>query len=163
MVSAVRIFEAAVVLVAAWQFSRVAARPAFRAETVWKPGWKWPLVWSAVIVVALAVWAMLRWPLVLHLGAASLALFMFAAWWRARPSYGRLRRLPPGCLGLGHSLDALQNQRYYLEQAARFGPVFKSSGFGRPVVCILGLGRARAILAGHGASLGPPKRRQAGI
>ena len=79
-------------------------------------------------------------------------------WWRARPSYGRLRRLPPGCLGLGHSLDALQNQRYYLEQAARFGPVFKSSGFGRPVVCIVGLGRARAILAAHGASLAAPRR-----
>jgi cytochrome P450 len=83
---------------------------------------------------------------------------MAAAWWRARPSYGRLRRLPPGTLGLGHSLDALQNQRYYLEQAARFGPVFKSSGFGRPVVCIVGLGRVRAILATHGASLGAPKR-----
>ena len=156
--AAVWILEALVVLVAARQFLRIAARPAFRAETVWKPGWKWPLVGSGLIVCALSLWAALRWPLVRHLGAACLALFMLAAWWRARSSYGRLRRLPPGSLGLGHSLDALHNQRYYLEQAARFGPVFKSSGFGRPVVCIVGLGRARAILAAHGASLGPPKR-----
>jgi cytochrome P450 len=156
--SALWILEALVVLVAARQFARIAARPAFRAETVWKPGWKWPLVGSAAILGAVGLWAALRWPLFRHIGAASLALFMVAAWWRARPSYGRVRRLPPGSLGLGHSLDALQNQRYYLEQAARFGPVFKSSWFGGPVVCVVGLGRARAILAAHGAALAAPKR-----
>ena len=155
---AVWILEVAVVLVALRQFARIAAKPAFRAETVWKPGWKWPLVGSGLLIGALSLWAALRWPLLRHIVAASLALLMVWAWWRARPSYGRLRRLPPGSLGLGHSLDALQNQRYYLEQAARFGPVFKSSGFGRPVVCVVGLVRARAILAAHGASLGPPKR-----
>jgi|SRR5688572_9287816 len=155
---AVGVLEAMVVLVAAWQLARIAARPAFRAETVWKPGWKWPLLGAAVILGAAGLWAALRWPLVRHIGAASLALFMVGAWWRARPSYGRFHRLPPGSLGLGHSLDALQNQRYYLEHAVRFGPIFKSSGFGRPVVCIVGLGRVRAILAIHGASLGPPTR-----
>ena len=155
---AVWVLEALVVLVATGQFLRIAAKPAFRAATVWKPGWKWPLVGSAVSLGAVGLWAARRWPLVLHIGAGSLALLMVAAWWRARPSYGRFRRLPPGSLGLGHSLDALQHQRYYLEQAARFGPVFKSSGFGRPVVCVIGLGRARAILSAHGASLGAPKR-----
>lgn len=150
--------EVTVVLVALRLFARIAVTPTFRAETVWKPGWKWPLVGSATIIGALTIWAALRWPLFRHIGAASLAAFMLAAWWRARPSYGRFRRLPPGSLGLGHSFEALQNQRYYLEQAARFGPVFKSSGLGRPVVCIVGLSRARAILATHGSSFAGPKR-----
>ncbi len=151
------ILEVTLVLVALRQFARIAKKPAFRNETVWKPGWKLPLLGSAAIIGSVGLWAALRWPLLRHVGVASLAGFMVAAWWRARPSYGRLRRLPAGSLGLGHSLDALQNQRYYLEQAARFGPVFKSSEFGQPVVCIVGLGRARAILAEHGALLAGAK------
>lgn len=151
------ILEATVVLVAVGQFAIIAKKPGFRRETVWKPGWKLPLVGSAAIVGSAGIWAAWRWPLFRHIGVASLAAFMVAAWWRARPSYGRLRRLPPGSLGIGHSLDALNNQRYYLEQAARFGPVFKSSELGEPVVCIVGLGRARAILAGHGASFSGAK------
>ena len=83
---AVWILEALVVLVAARQFFRIAGKPSFRAETVWKPGWKWPLVGAAVIFGAVGLWAALRWPLVRHIGAASLALFMVGAWWRARPS-----------------------------------------------------------------------------
>ena len=149
---AVWVLEVAVLLVGIFQFARIAAKPAFRIETVWKPGWKWPLVGSALLLGGLGLWAAWRWPLLRHAGAATLAVLLAAAWWRARPSYGRLRKLPPGSLGLGHSLDALPNPRYYLEQAARYGPVFKTSEFGRPVVCIVGLTRIRTILAAQGAS-----------
>lgn len=151
------ILEAIVVLVAVRQFAIIANKPGFRRETVWKTGWKLPLLGSAAIIGSVGIWAALRWPVLRHVGVAGLAAFMAAAWWRARPSYGRLRGLPPGSLGLGHSLDALNNQRYYLEQAARFGPVFKSSEFGNPVVCVIGLSRARAILAAHGAAFSGAK------
>ncbi len=151
------ILEVTVLLAAVWQFARIADKPAFRTETVWKPGWKWPLVGSAAMLGSLGLWAAVRWPLVRHIGVVSLAAFMMAAWWRARSSYGRVRRWPPGSLGVGHSLDILQNQQYYLEQAARFGPVFKTSEFGRPVVCIVGLGRARAILSEHSAAFAGAK------
>jgi cytochrome P450 len=58
---------------------------------------------------------------------------------RARPNYGRSRRLPAGSLGLSESLDAIHDPDYYSRTAARLGPVFKMSQIHQPVVCITDL------------------------
>jgi cytochrome P450 len=102
---------------------------------------------GTLLAGGLWVCAAVRWPWFRHLAAVGLGLIMTAAWMRSRPSHGRLRRLPPGSLGIGASLDALDNQRFYLDQAERFGPVFKTSEFGYPVICVIGLSRIRTILA----------------
>lgn len=151
------ILEVIVLLAALYQFAGIAARPAFRRETVWKLGWKWPLLGAAAGLGTLGLWAALRWPTLRHAGAITLAALLLASWWRARPSYGRMRRWPKGSLGIGHSLGILENQRYYLEQAARYGPVFKTSEFGRPVVCIVGLARTRGLLKEHAESFAGAK------
>ena len=75
--------------------------------------------------------------------------------WRARPGYGASRGWPPGSLGLAASLDAIGDRHYYRDQAARHGPVFKTSQFGRPVACVVGLERARRIHAEHADALVP--------
>lgn len=144
--------ELIVFAVAIAQAGRIATKPAFRRETVWRRGWKWPLVAGTLILGGLGTWAAVHWPLFRHGAAAGLLLFMTAAWLRSRPSHGRLRRLPPGSLGIGVSLDALDNQRFYLDQAERFGPVFKVSEFGYPVICVIGLSRIRTILAENPAA-----------
>ncbi len=143
------LLELLVLVIALAQFARLAMKPGFRMVTVWRPGWKWPLVMGGMTAGALGLWAWVRWPIFRHVAAAILAAVMLAAWWRARPSYGRRRRLPPGSLGIGVSLDALERQGFYLEQARQFGPVFKTSEFGNPVICVVGLSRIRAILAEH--------------
>jgi cytochrome P450 family 26 subfamily A len=101
----------------------------------------------------MALWLVSQWPWIVHLLVTAAGLLASAAWWRARPGYGRRRRWPPGSLGIGQSLDAIDQRRFYSEQAKRFGPLFKMSQFGRPVVCVFGLDRGRQLLADHGRSL----------
>nr|MBA2633984.1 hypothetical protein [Chloroflexota bacterium] len=74
---------------------------------------------------------------------------------RARPSYGRRRGLPPGSLGLRSSLEALTDYHFYEKQARRHGPIFKTSQYYRPVVCVVGLSRAREFLRLHREQLSP--------
>ncbi len=102
---------------------------------------------------AVALWLMVRWPTARHVAAAAVAIGMVGLWWRARPSYGLSRRWPAGSLGLKLSLDAIDDRRFYLDQAERYGPIFKMSQFGRPVACIVGFARARELLSAHMASL----------
>jgi cytochrome P450 len=147
------LIESAVALVAAAQAVRIASKPTVRRELREHPRQLVPIVAAAAACAALLFWAALARPTVRHALAALVAAGLAAAWWRARPSYGRYRRLPPGSLGLGQSLDAIIDRRFYLDQAARFGPVFKMSQFGRPVVCIVGLARGRALLTTHAESL----------
>lgn len=80
---------------------------------------------------------------------------MAALAWRARAAYGASRRWPPGSLGLGASLDAIGDRGYYRDQAARHGPVFKMSQFGRPVACVVGHELGRRIFVDHASSLAP--------
>ncbi len=102
---------------------------------------------------AVSLWLIVRWPTARHFAAAAAAIGMVALWWRARPSYGMSRRWPRGSLGLTQSLDAIDDRRFYLDQAERHGSIFKMSQFGRPVACIVGFARARELLSAHTASL----------
>ena len=146
-------FEVAVLVAAACQATWIMLKPPVWREVRENPGLMLPLLAATAGFGALALWAAITWPAVRHVLAALLMGAMASAWWRARLSYGWRRRWPRGSLGIGHSLDALNNKRYYLEQAARFGPIFKTSQFGRPVVCMVGLDHARRLLANHAASL----------
>jgi len=120
------------------------------------------LPWSAVVAgvglagLAAVVLAVVRWPVLVHVYALLAAAVLLAAWVRGRATYGRRRRWPPGSLAIGASFDAIGDRDYYRDQARIHGPVFKTSQFGRPVVCVVGLELARDILRGDavvGASL----------
>ena len=93
-------------------------------------------------------------PAVLHVAAAAATLLAAAAWWRARPSYGRSRRLPPGSLAVTRSIEAMVDRDFYAREARRHGPIFKTQ-FHRPVVCVVGLERGHELMRQHGDSLAP--------
>ena len=147
------LLEATVALVAVIQAARIAVKPVVRREIREHSRQVVPLLAAACGGVALLLWTAVAWPVVRHGLAVALAAALMAAWWRARPAYGRGRGLPPGSLGLGQSLDAITDRRFYFNQAARFGPVFKMSQFGRPVACVVGLARGRSLLMEHASSL----------
>ncbi len=92
---------------------------------------------------------------VLLLASISALVLCALAWWRARPSHGEARGLPPGSLGLITSLRALREYDFYRRQIERHGPVFKMSQYHRPVACVVGLRRAREVLQRHRAELSP--------
>lgn len=110
---------------------------------------------AGAVACGLAVMAIFGWPTVLHGTSLTVAVIVAGAWWRARPTYGNGRSLPPGSLAIHESIRAIDDRNYYLDRAARYGPIFKMSQFGRPVVCVLGLGRARRLLQDESESLGP--------
>jgi cytochrome P450 len=152
-VTALQIAEAGILGVALVQAVRFALKP-----PVWREVREAPIVASLIVVLGVAATAagagaVMKWDAARHGGAAVLAGGMLLAAWRAHPSYGRRRRLPPGSLGIGASIDAIPDRRFYRNQAERYGPVFKTSQFGRPVVCILGLPRIREVFREHGALL----------
>jgi len=76
---------------------------------------------------------------------------------RSRADYGRSRGLPPGSLGLGNSLDAIDDPTFYARAARRWGPVFKMSQFQRPVACIVDLPLGLEIMESQRANLAQPR------
>ena len=148
-----RFLEAVVVVFAVGQLVRIALKPPFRRDMAAFPataaiGWVIALTGAAV-----GSWMIIRWPLVLHAAAVASAVALIAAWWRARPGYGRSAGWPPGSLGIGASLDAINDRTFYLDQARIHGPVFKMSQFGRPVLCVVGLSRGRELLHQNAGAL----------
>ncbi|MEJ2085843.1 MAG: cytochrome P450, partial [Acidobacteriota bacterium] len=68
------------------------------------------------------------------------------ALWRAQPRYGDSQGRPLGSLGLSSSFEALSNYDFYHNQSHRFGPIFKSNQYFRPVLCVIGLERCQTFL-----------------
>lgn len=98
----------------------------------------------ATVVVSAALLA----PFLLRPVALLAAIGMVWMWFRARPAYGASKNLPPGSLAFlpsGPWVDHL----FYLKQAQRYGPIFKSTQFLKPSVSVLGIERARALLREH--------------
>lgn len=133
--------------------ARVALKPPFRRDLAALPQLRLGLAVAALGAVAVAVTLFLTVRWTLHASAAAAVVGFAFLWWRARPGYGQGRGWPAGSLGIGASLDAIDNPRFYLEQAARYGPIFKMSQFGRPVLCVVGLSRGRALLQEHASAL----------
>lgn len=145
--------ELVVLAVALGQVLRIAVKAPIRRELASAP-------WVAVAVgvggiasAGVGIWAAIRWPGLVHLAAIAAVWLLAVGWWRARPDYGRRRGWPPGSLGIRASVDAVGDRNYYRDQARLHGPVFKMSQFGRPVVCVVGLGAGRDLLHGQADGL----------
>ncbi len=147
------LFESAVFAFVLLHIIYIATKPPFRRDAAALPGLALTVVAFSVVGTVLGIWMIVRWPTIRHLAAIGVIVATALAWWRARPSYGARSKWPPGSLGIGMSLDAINNRTFYLDQAHTHGPVFKMSQFGRPVVCVLGLGRARELLTENADSL----------
>ena len=132
---------------------RLGLKPPFRRDLAALPALRAWLAVATLVLLVVGAWMLLRFPALVQLSAVAALIVMALLWWRARPSYGRSRGWPPGSLGIGASLDAVDNRDYYREQAARHGPIFKMSQFGRPVLCVVGLSRGRQLLQDHKAAL----------
>lgn len=144
--------EAAVWAVAAVQTLRIARRP-----VVWRIAKTYPLAAVAAFVLGLVACggiavAMGSPPARRGITAVVLAALVYATW-RARPNRGARRNVPPGSLGFGASLDALDERHFYEREAERHGPIFKTSQFGQPVVCVMGTARGRDLLLKQRAHL----------
>jgi cytochrome P450 len=88
--------------------------------------------------------------------AAVVPAAVFAGGWRARPGYGRRRRLPPGSLKIAPT-GPWSDYLFYRKEADRHGPVFKLSHFVKPMVCIADLALANEFLKCHeDATVTPP-------
>jgi len=138
------VLESAVLGLLLLGVARLAVKPPVRRELRRAHGLLAGLLLAAA--AATLLWLAATSPVARRLLTVAAALGLLYAWWRARPGYGARRHLPPGSLALGRSLDAIDDRTFYRDQAARFGPIFKMSQFGRPVACIVGLERARGVL-----------------
>lgn len=114
----------------------------------------WPGGLCAAWGIAAAVFGVLQ-PATLLLSApagAALAIFM---------SRGRLaaalaqERLPPGRMAFAAGVRALASRSFHLRTFSRLGPVFKTTQFGVPVICVAGMDRICRLMRGHAADLGP--------
>ncbi len=110
---------------------------------------------AVVTLAGLVAATVLFAPALLHAWAVLAAVVLTAGFVRARNGFLFGRRLPPGSLSLTASVKAVANRRFYLEQASRHGPVFKTAQFGHKVVCVLGLERGHALLRAHAGSIEP--------
>jgi len=81
-----------------------------------------------------------------------------AALWRSRPDYGRGRGMPPGTLRIA-PLGPWTDRDFFARDAARFGPVFKTSTLLSPTICVVGLPAAAELFTQHDQVLAPPARR----
>jgi len=133
----------------------VLATSAVRREAAGHPVAAIALVAALAAFAAAVAWAAAVSPPARHFAAAATLALVLAAWWRAREGYGASRRWPPGSLGLRASLEAIDDRSFYRDQAARHGPMFKMSQFGRPVACVVGFERAHRILVDHADALAP--------
>jgi cytochrome P450 len=147
--------ELCVLALAAWPALRLLSIPPIRRE----------FTGIAVLLAgALVVYAGLLAALALFLPGLLAPLAVFAAAgllaerWRSRPAYGKRRGLPPGSLSLFPRRPWTEHL-FYRDQAARFGPVFKTSLLHRPMVCVLGARLGSELLREHADALEAPPVR----
>ena len=99
--------------------------------------------------------AFLLMPNLLMVEALGTSAFFALERWRARPGFGRRRGLPPGSLGLFPY--TWENDRFFLDEASKHGPIFKTSHILRPAVCIVDLEAGTELLRDHEQSLMNPQ------
>ncbi len=116
----------------------------------------WGLSFSILMYLAfsaLLVWSFPRYSFLGILLATPLGVYFF--YWRARPTFGSRRGLPPGSLQLAPSgpwIDYL----YYQKQADKYGPVFKMNNFVQPMICLAGIQLGNTFLKNHEDSTSTP-------
>jgi cytochrome P450 len=116
---------------------------------------------AAVVAVAVVAWTVVvavvatLAPAVMVPAAVVAVVLWAVATWRARRLTGGNHGRPPGSVSVTGSIQALAHRDAYQRDHRRYGPVFTSSQFGRPVVCVVGLERGQRLLRGHRQQLGP--------
>lgn len=65
------------------------------------------------------------------------------------------RPLPPGSMSFARGVRALASRSFYLQGFSVWGPVFKSTQFGAPIICVVGMERICRLMRGHAGQLGP--------
>lgn len=101
----------------------------------------------------LLTWYLPRYSAFVMIMAAPLVLYLF--YWRARPTFGSSRGLPPGSLQLAPSgpwIDYL----YYQKAADKYGPIFKMNNFVQPMICLTGIQLGNKFLKDHEESTTTP-------
>jgi cytochrome P450 len=123
--------------------------PRFFSREAWLPGGACA-AW-ALAAMGLAIEVPEALPLAAIAGAA-LAGFMargyFAVWFGPRD-------VPPGSMSFAKGVRALSDRSFYLDEFRRNGPIFKSTQFGAPIICVSGMERICQLMRGHAAQLGP--------
>src|SRR5436190_11182469 len=101
------------------------------------------LAYLAVLTLT-ALWrpALLLW---FAMASSTEAVFLI---WRSRRAYGSRRNLPPGSLTI-LPLEPWLNRFHYAQLADEYGPIFKTSHFYHPMVCIMNLESGLDLLKEH--------------
>jgi len=144
-----------VLLAGAAPFARLLATRPFRRKLRSFPRIAAAIALLTVAGIAAAAVAAAYAPGLLVAAAVVVACALGVAAWRARRTFGRRRGLPPGSLGL-LPVGPIVDDRFFFRQAARHGPVFKTSQFARPMVCVVGLDRIGDVLRRYDDVLDPP-------
>ena len=83
-----------------------------------------------------------------RLALIAAGVFLVFEHWRNRPNFGRYRKLPPGSLKR-FPQGFWDDHLFFLHNAYRHGPVFKTSHFIHPMVCIADLEKSISFLNEH--------------
>jgi cytochrome P450 len=147
--------EIAVLALAPWPLYRLLSIPVFRQSffcfALRVVG---ILIAYAIVIVMLVRYA----PVLLHAAAALAVIILVTERLRARPSYGETKTLPPGSLALVPRRPWVDDA-YFEKMSVRYGPIFKTSHYFRPMICIVGARRGLALMSAHGDDLLPPQVR----
>jgi cytochrome P450 len=105
---------------------------------------------GAAMLLYFATIALLAWqfPLLLAGAAAAVTCLWAYMWWRSRETYGSARQLPPGSLA-PLPVQPWCDRRYYRSLGRRYGPIYKTSHFFTPMVCVMNLEVALRLLKEH--------------
>jgi cytochrome P450 len=149
------IIELAVIAALGWPLIRLCMTPPFLRKLRSFPAIA--ISMGAGLIAGSIVFAIVavRYPSLIRAMAVTSGTVLLWAGWRARPSYGRSQGLPPGSLGI-LPVGPLVDDRFFLRKAERYGPVFKTSQFWRPVVCVVGVERCQELLRRYDDQLTPP-------
>lgn len=107
-------------------------------------------LWAGVAAGLLAFHPVLSGPLAL--AGMALVLVLVRGQLSASLVHGSL---PPGSLSFAKGVRALGRRDFYQRKFRRYGPIFRSSQFGAPVICVSGLERICQLLRSNADQLGP--------
>ncbi len=147
--------ELGIVFVAVLPFVRLMACPPFLRRLGTAPGAAVAGGGALIGVIGISSWAAIAEPWLLRSLAAVSLVGLVGSWWRARPDFGTNRDLPPGSLAVA-PLGPWVDPDFYAKQAARHGPIFKTSTLIAPTVGIVGWPLALDLFRNHDASLVAP-------
>jgi len=150
----ITIMEIVALILASWPLARLwhsrNLAPLFPNQQRWLAGL---LLGWLVALGSLAIW----FPNLLHALTLIVLPVSVTLAWRARPNYGKSRGYPPGSLSQTQSVAAIADRNHYIDQATKYGPIFKMSQFHKPVVCIIGFEKGFRLFREHRKALGPSK------